>query len=164
MIKNELENGMYVRLRDGSLEVVIGDKYVSADGDFNHASYYDNNDLTNNVNHEWDIMKVYVSSSPILFKEDALECIWERNEKHIFTIGDIFYDPSDSERILIYGKDEKEKYYPWLGLTTYNDNDCDFGMQVYSSDELNDYKFVGHDDNMPIGISATMSALKKFEI
>ena len=91
MTKEELKNGMYVKLRNDTLKLVVGDKLMDSHGSFNTICYYDDN-LKHTMSDQWDIMVVYVSSSPILFKEDALEQIWGRALKpfHAPKVGDLY--------------------------------------------------------------------------
>ena len=97
MTKAELKNGMYVKLRNGMLELKIGDKLVEANGRYNGFLYYDK-DLCHNLSSEWDIMEVFVSSSPDIFKTDALERIWERpNDKHVPEVGDLYVKNEDDD-------------------------------------------------------------------
>lgn len=104
---DEIKNGMYVKLRSGTLALVLADKFMYENGNYNERSYYNNNTLTHTMNKQWDIMEVYVSSSPVLFNENKLERIWVRDtfEPHI---GDIYWDEGCDKYVAIFRIDEDE--------------------------------------------------------
>ena len=148
MTKAELKNGMYVKLRNGMLELKIGDKLVEANGRYNGFLYYDK-DLCHNLSSEWDIMEVFVSSSPDIFKTDALERIWERpNDKHVPEVGDLYVknedDDCSNDIYLIYRIIDNRANGGSVCYYTINLYSNDLYLQsFYGDDELNNnYDFV----------------------
>lgn len=148
MKKNELKNGMYVKLKDGTIEVIIGDKFMASDGSFNDLSYYDD-DLINEYNHKWDIVEVFISSSPILFNESGFQRLWARPNPNI-RIGDMFYKQANNCYIVILRIDDDTITYPYVGLEFRKGDKDSFDFEPYSFEELDDYAYVKHIDGIDI--------------
>ena len=145
---DEIKNGMYVKLRSGTLALVLADKFMYENGNYNERSYYNNNTLTHTINKQWDIMEVYVSSSPVLFNENKLERIWVRDiEIHI---GDIYWDEGCDKYVAIFRIDEDEIEYPYVALR-YRKGDIDsIEIEPYSAGELKVFKFIKNSDRLAI--------------
>lgn len=109
MTKNEIQNGMYVKLRNGDLRLKVGNKLIDANGKWNEFDYYDDNLLTHGMDKKWDIIEIFVPSSPDLFKESALERVWVRPHQDI-EIGDMF-KTQDGNVVVMNICDSK--FYPY---------------------------------------------------
>lgn len=158
MTKNDIKNGMYVRLRNGYLTLAIAKKLLRVDGQWNSLDCYDDETLTNNVSNEWDIMEIYVSSSPILFKEDAFERIWVRESKHSIVAGDIYVDPSDGEKLIVLAVDKHDDYQSYQICTVMSDNY--YTVSKEDAIYINTYfEFKGHDEDIALNI---LNSLNKF--
>lgn len=82
MTKADLENGMVIETRDMQRALVISDKLRYRSGYDFLCEYNDN--LTNKMFEELDIMKIYRSNAFYLedvFSSKHLELIWEREEQ-----------------------------------------------------------------------------------
>lgn len=146
MTKSELKNGMYVKLKDGTIEVVIGNKLMASDGSFNGLSHYDDN-LVHDTNNRWDVVEVFVSSSPILFNENGFQNLWIRPNLNI-RIGDVLnmYD----DRYVVILRIDDDDTYPYVGLKFEEGDGDSVEFEPYSLAELNDFDYVRHIDGLEI--------------
>lgn len=144
---DEIKNGMYVKLRNGDLEFVISDKFMKTNGCWNDRNSYDENELTNKVDDKWDIMEVFVSSSPILFNENGFQRVWVRTTLNV-KIGDIF--EMYNNRYLVILRIDDDDDFPYVGLKfTMHENDS-FDFEPFSVAELNDFTYVRHVDGLDV--------------
>ena len=143
MTKNDIKNGMYLKLRNDELRLVVGNKFIGADGKWNDVAYY-NDDLENTADSEWDIMEVFVSSSPILFKEESFERIWVREVKREVKVGDIYrktYCNSDKNEIfLIYRIDDDEVSF----LNVWDNDEMLDNNHISIFQDEEDFEFIGN--------------------
>lgn len=83
--KSDLKDGMVVKVKTGSLYLVIGDKLLSKSG-FNLLSFY-NEELLVCDYRDFDITVVYNCDEPTsisdLFDENKLTKIWERKPSEV---------------------------------------------------------------------------------
>lgn len=147
MTKNELKNGMYVKLKDGTIEVVIGSKLMESDGSFNDLKYF-NNDLTNMNNDSFDIVDVFVSTSPILFNENGFQRVWTRACTP--QIGDIYYDKDYDRYVAIFRIDD-DTNYPYEAFRYRKGDVATLDVEPYSQTEISGFKFIKNSDKL-IGI------------
>lgn len=143
---NEIKNGMYVKLRSGALALVVADKLIYENGNYNERMYY-TDDLTHTLNEDWDIMEVYVSASSDLFNTNKLERIWERDgfEPHV---GDIYYDEDGDKYVAIFRIDENDDVYPYVTLRYYKEENDYMDIEPYSLGELKRFKFIKNSDRL----------------
>lgn len=146
MTLDEIKNGMYVKLRSGTLALVVADKLMYESGNYNERQYY-TDALTHTLNEDWDIMEVYVSATPDLFNENKLERIWERDEFEPH-VGDIYYDEDHDKYVAIFRYDEDDTSYPYVALR-YRKGDIDMmTIEPYSVGELKRFKFIKNSDRL----------------
>lgn len=142
---DEIKNGMYVKLRSGALALVVADKLIYENGNYNERQYY-TDALTHTLNENWDIMEVYVSATPDLFNENKLERIWERDgfEPHV---GDIYYD-EDTDRYAAIIRIDDDTFYPYVALKYYKDELGSMEVEPYCAEELKAFKFIKNSDRL----------------
>ena len=143
---NEIKNGMYVKLRNGALALVVADKLIYENGNCNERMYY-TDALTHILNEDWDIMEVYVSASSDLFNTNKLERIWERDgfEPHV---GDIYYDEDGDKYVAIFRIDENDDVYSYVALRYYKEENDYMDIEPYSLGELKAFKFIKNSDRL----------------
>lgn len=143
---NEIKNGMYVKLRNGALALVVADKLIYENGNYNERMYY-TDALTHILNKDWDIMEVYVSASSGLFNTNKLERIWERDgfEPHV---GDIYYDEDGDKYVAIFRIDENNDVYSYVALRYYKEENDYMDIEPYSLGELKRFKFIKNSDRL----------------
>ena len=143
---NEIKNGMYVKLRNGALALVVADKLIYENGNYNERMYY-TDALTHILNEDWDIMEVYVSASSDLFNTNKLERIWERDgfEPHV---GDIYYDEDGDKYVAIFRIDENDDVYSYVALRYYKEENDYMDIEPYSLGELKAFKFIKNSDRL----------------
>lgn len=143
---DEIKNGMYVKLRSGVLALVVADKLVYENGNYNERKYY-TDALTHALNKKWDITEVYVSSTPNLFNENKLERIWVRDE-FVPHVGDIYYDEDGDKYVAIIRIDDFDTVYPYMALKYHKDELDSMDFEPYSADELKAFKFIKNSDRL----------------
>ena len=143
---NEIKNGMYVKLRNGALALVVADKLIYENGNYNERMYY-TDALTHILNEDWDIMEVYVSASSDLFNTNKLERIWERDEFEPH-VGDIYYDEDGDKYVAIFRIDENDDVYSYVALRYYNEENDYMDIEPYSLGELKAFKFIKNSDRL----------------
>jgi hypothetical protein len=143
---DEIKNGMYVKLRSGALALVVADKFMYENGNYNERQYY-TDALTHTLNEDWDIMEVYVSASSDLFNMNRLERIWERDgfEPHV---GDIYYDEDGDKYVAIIRIDEFDSCYPYVSLKYYKGELDSMEVEPYSTKEFQAFKFIKNSDRL----------------
>ena len=143
---NEIKNGMYVKLRNGALALVVADKLIYENGNYNERMYY-TDALTHILNEDWDIMEVYVSASSDLFNTNKLERIWERDEFEPH-VGDIYYDEDGDKYVAIFRIDENDDVYSYVALRYYKEENDYMDIEPYSLGELKAFKFIKNSDRL----------------
>ena len=146
---DEIKNGMYVKLRSGALALVVADKLIYENGNYNERQYYTDN-LTHTLNADWDIMEVYVSATSDLFNVNKLERIWERDgfKPHV---GDIYYDEDGDKYVAIIRIDNiDDAFYPYVSLKYYKGELDNMELEPYSLGELKAFKFIKNSDRLAI--------------
>lgn len=146
---DEIKNGMYVKLRSGTLALVVADKLVYENGNYNERKYY-TDVLTHTLNKDWDIMEVYVSATPDLFNENKLERIWVRDEFVEPHVGDIYYDEDSERYAAIIRIDNFDTIYPYVALKYYKDDLDSLEIEPYCAEELKAFKLIKHSDRLAI--------------
>lgn len=143
---DEIKNGMYVKLRNGALALVVADKLMYENGNYNERQYYTDT-LTHTLNADWDIMEVYVSASSDLFNMNKLERIWVRDgfEPHV---GDIYYDEDGDKYVAIIRIDDIDTFYPYVSLKYYKGELDSMEVEPYSTKELQAFKFIKNSDRL----------------
>ncbi len=144
MKKDELKNGMYVKLKDGTIELVVGDKLMESDGSFNGLNYF-SDDLINRQNENWDIVEVFVSTSPILFNESGFQRVWVR--ERTVQVGDIYYDSAFNRYVAVFRIDEDDDY-PYAAFRYRKGDINTMETEPYNQKELNEFKFITHSDKL----------------
>ena len=147
--KKDLKNGMVVETREGNRYMVVGDSLMRDVGYLPLSLY--NDDLRENNNSQFDIMKVYDVQYHLNLNDNEY-ALWERPNDRQIEIGDIFID-EDGDKLFIYNY----KNYP-SGITYYDafiifniDNELNFMSDEYTEDALRKLTFV---DNKPIFVEA----------
>lgn len=145
---NEIKNGMYVKMRNGTLALVVADKFIYENGIYNERMYY-TDALTHTLNEDWDIMEVYVSASSDLFNMNKLERIWKRDgfEPHV---GDIYYDEDGDKYVAIFRIDENDDVYSYVALRYYKEENDYMDIEPYSLGELKRFKFIKNSDKLSL--------------
>lgn len=114
--KSDLKDGMVVDLRNGDRLIKLGETITDDEGHLNICGSYNEN-MTNRIRHEYDIMKVYKCNranriEDMLTHDDYLNLIWERKERKpvYFTTAAKAY--SEGKKILCEINGLKYPYIP----------------------------------------------------